>query len=134
AQVRALGFQTGLHSAGMYPRRLAALLPALDWVGLDIKAPWDAYDALTGVPGSAAKVRESLARLLQSGVDHECRTTWHSALFPGPRLQALADDLAAQGVTHWALQACRLDGRAAALPPQADLEQLGARFRAFRVR
>ena len=39
AEVRALGFQTALHTGGMYPERLHALLPLLDWVGLDIKGP-----------------------------------------------------------------------------------------------
>ena len=34
-----LGFGVGLHTAGIYPQRLQALLPRLDWVGLDVKAP-----------------------------------------------------------------------------------------------
>jgi len=42
-EVRALGFRVGLHTAGMLPRRLRALLPRLDWVGLDIKAPLRRY-------------------------------------------------------------------------------------------
>ncbi len=39
AEVRAMGFATGLHTGGMYPERLAAVLPLLDWVGLDVKGP-----------------------------------------------------------------------------------------------
>lgn len=31
ARVRALGFRVGLHTAGVYPRRLKALLPWRDW-------------------------------------------------------------------------------------------------------
>ena len=31
--VRALGFAVGLHTGGAYPRRLARLLPQIDWVG-----------------------------------------------------------------------------------------------------
>ena len=37
-EVRALGLAVGLHSAGIYPRRLRELLPRLDWIGLDVKA------------------------------------------------------------------------------------------------
>ena len=32
-EVRALGFKIGLHTGGMYPQRLAAVLPLVDWVG-----------------------------------------------------------------------------------------------------
>lgn len=37
-EVRRLGFRIGLHTAGPYPKRLATLLPWLDWVGFDVKA------------------------------------------------------------------------------------------------
>lgn len=134
AQVRELGFQVGLHTAGMYPQRLAALLPLLDWVGLDIKAPWDDYDAVTRVPGSAAKVQVSLMHLLRSGVSHECRTTWHAGLFPLDRLHTLAEGLAQSGVTHWSLQACRVDARPQAPAPEADVVRLAAHFSDFSLR
>ena len=117
AQVRALGFQTALHTGGMYPERLAAALPLLDWVGLDVKAPWAQTPAITGVPGSGAKVRESLALLLQSGVAHEVRSTWHPGLYPLADLQALGQQLAALGLRDWVLQPCddpRQPGSAAA--------------------
>nr|NLD41558.1 anaerobic ribonucleoside-triphosphate reductase activating protein [Actinomycetales bacterium] len=38
AEVREMGFEVALHTAGAYPRRLAEVLPLVDWVGLDIKA------------------------------------------------------------------------------------------------
>ena len=106
ARVRALGFATGLHTAGMYPERLQALLPLLDWVGLDIKGPLAHYDAITRTPGSGDRAWESLHCVQASGVDYECRTTWHAGLFDTAALQALAEDLAAQGVRQWVLQEC----------------------------
>ena len=106
ARVRALGFATGLHTAGMYPERLQALLPLLDWVGLDIKGPPAHYDAITRTPGSGDRAWESLRCVQASGVDYECRTTWHAGLFDTAALQALAEDLAAQGVRQWVLQEC----------------------------
>lgn len=57
-EVRALGFATALHTGGMYPERLAAVLPLLDWVGLDIKGPEHRYADITGVPGGAAFKRD----------------------------------------------------------------------------
>ncbi|MBS0302766.1 MAG: anaerobic ribonucleoside-triphosphate reductase activating protein [Proteobacteria bacterium] len=106
AQVRALGFATALHTGGMYPERLAAALPLLDWVGLDVKGPWARIPTITGVPGSGERVRASLALLLKSGVAHEVRSTWHPGLYPLAELQALGQALAALGLRDWVLQPC----------------------------
>ena len=82
--VRAKGFLVGLHTAGIYPERLAAVLPLADWVGLDIKAPFDErYDRVTGRPHSAARVERSLALVQASGVFYQLRTTIHPELL-GP--------------------------------------------------
>ena len=133
-EVRELGFQVGLHSAGMYPERLAGLLPALDWIGLDIKAPLPEHDAVTGVAGSGAKARASLAHVLRSGIAYECRTTWHEGLFALDRLLALAQELAGLGVTHWSVQRCRIDGRPQAAPPPAQLSRMSGHFGTFCLR
>ena len=67
-QVRAMGFQAGLHTAGIYPERLRGALSQLDWVGLDIKTLPDRYERLTGVAGSASQAWASLDILLASQV------------------------------------------------------------------
>ena len=87
------------------------MLPLLDWVGLDVKAPWARMPAITGTSGSGARVRASLALLLASGVAHECRTTWHPGLYPVEELQALGEELRHLGLRHWVLQPCE-DARA----------------------
>lgn len=105
--VRALGLQTGLHTAGIYAAKLAALLPTLDWVGFDLKtdlADTTAYDALAGARHSAVAVRHSLDALLASGVDFEIRTTYHPALISDAALLGMARALQALGVKHWVLQ------------------------------
>ncbi len=107
AAVRGLGFKTGLHTGGIYPARLAAVLPMLDWVGLDIKTTASRYDTLTGRRGSAAPVATCLDQLLQSRCAFECRTTWHPDWLPEPELLELAQDLERRGVKHFALQAYR---------------------------
>jgi anaerobic ribonucleoside-triphosphate reductase activating protein len=122
AAVRALGLRTGLHTAGIYPRRLQAVLPLLDWVGLDIKAPLDdgaLHDRITGVRDSATPVQHSLQLLRDSGVDFECRTTAHPALLSNAALLAVNSELAAAAVPRWALQIARSTGCAADLPPVA---------------
>lgn len=109
-QVRALGMRVGLHTAGPYPDRLAAVLPLVDWVGFDVKAPFDDYPHLTGVPASGARARESLLHLIASGVAYEVRTTVHPALLDAAALYTLVGTLADLRVTHYALQSCRARG------------------------
>ena len=108
--VRRLGFQVGLHTSGSYPERLAKILPLVDWVGLDVKAPFEHYEQITGVPRSGAQVRESLRLLIASGKDHECRTTCHPTLITAPRLAVLSQSLFAMGARRHVLQVFRTSG------------------------
>lgn len=106
-EVRALGYGIGLHTAGMYPRRLAEVLPWVDWVGMDIKATQQNYDTVTRVADSARAPWTSAELVLASGVAHEFRTTVHPALHTPPDLLALAQTLQAMGVRNFVLQAFR---------------------------
>lgn len=116
AEVRALGFRIGLHTAGIYPRRLAALFPLLDWVGLDIKALPEDYPALTGIPGSGERAWESLRLLLAAGVPLEVRATLAPDWRLARSLETLMRRLAGQGVRRFALQTCR--GSDHSVPPR----------------
>jgi pyruvate formate lyase activating enzyme len=98
AAVRALGFRVGLHTAGPYPERLARLVPAIDWIGFDVKAPFADYERITGVPGSGGRARESLVAIIDSGVAFETRTTVHPLLLSDADLTRLDADLAALGL------------------------------------
>ena len=110
AQVKAMGYEAGLHTGGCDPLALEAVLPLADWVGLDIKAPRHAYDLITGVPGSGHAAWESLERTLRSGVSHEIRTTCHLDLLSEADLVLLAGSLAEAGAKVWTLQAFRGQG------------------------
>jgi len=109
-EVRGLGFKLGLHTAGTYPERLAEVLPEFDWVGMDIKAPFSDYARTTGVPGSGERARESLLHLLDSGAEHEIRTTIHPDLMTHESIVALARELATLGVRRYVLQQFRARG------------------------
>ena len=108
--VRHRGLKVGLHTAGIYPDRLRRLLPKIDWVGFDVKAPFDNYTNTTGVPGSGERAKESLNHLLASGVAHEVRTTRHPALLSSAELQSMTVSLRQLGVKTFALQEFRPDG------------------------
>jgi pyruvate formate lyase activating enzyme len=122
--VRALGFRIGLHTGGAYPRRLAEVLPLVDWVGFDVKAQFADYSRTTGIAGSGEPARASLDLLLASGVPHEIRTTVHPALLPDAALAGLAGQLAEAGVKHYVVQAFRSQGCA-----DATLRALSTRER-----
>lgn len=107
AEVRAMGFATGLHSGGSHPERLQRVLPLLDWVGLDIKTLPAQYPAITAVAGSGERAETSLALLQASGIDYECRSTLHPALHDEHTLTQLAAWLAQRGVRRYAWQRLR---------------------------
>ena len=131
AQVAGLDYRIGLHTGGMYPLRLSRVLPALAWVGLDIKAMPSHYDAITTRRGSARPVLESLDAVLASGVAYECRTTWRPELFPEEDLHRLGTELRTRGVRHWAVQECRVQGRGVQQGERPDLARLGRGFERF---
>jgi pyruvate formate lyase activating enzyme len=108
--VRALGFKIGLHTGGMIADNLAAVLPLIDWVGMDVKAPFADYPRTTSAAGSGERAFAGLQQVLASGVDHEIRTTVHPALLDDADLAELARDLAARGVKHYVFQAFRSQG------------------------
>lgn len=108
--VRELGFTVGLHTAGVYPVRLAEILNLVDWVGLDIKAPFDDYERITAVSDSGRQALASAEAILASGVTHEFRTTIHPGLLDERDLLSLATTLSGMGVQDYALQVFRPQG------------------------
>jgi pyruvate formate lyase activating enzyme len=105
-QVRALGFGIGLHTAGIHSARLAEVLPFVDWVGFDVKAPFDRYRHVTGARNGNAAWR-SLVLLLTSGVPYEIRCTADESLLSPPDARRMAGHLAELGVRHLVLQVAR---------------------------
>lgn len=108
--VRDMGFRVGLHTGGPYPKRLAKILPLLDWVGFDIKAPKTDYEKITYAKGSGEKAFASLKLLLHSGVSFELRTTVHPDLLSDTMLRKLGMELQTLGHFDLKLQKFRPDG------------------------
>ena len=143
ASVRDQGFRIGLHTGGAYPRRFAQVLPLLDWVGFDVKAPFDDYARVTTVEGSGDPARASARALIESGVDCEFRTTVHPRQLAPAVIERIAADLAALGARRYVLQQFRSAGCADAeltrdVPPSslqdARIAALAERFESFELR
>ena len=142
-QVQAMGYNVGLHTGGAYPDRLAAVLPLVDWIGFDVKAPVAGYGAITGAAGSGEQAESSLELILASGVECEVRTTVHRQLLDPRALLPLATSLSGRGVRRYVLQAFRPTGCAdsvlaesaagEAIPP-AIADSIAPLFSSFEVR
>ena len=110
-EVRALGFLVGLHTAGIVPRHLERLLPLVDWVGMDLKAPFDEYESITGFAWSGRRASESMRLILASGVACEFRTTVARGEERSPSVARVAALAAARGAPRYVLQEMRvMDG------------------------
>ena len=108
AELRDMGYAIALHTSGVSPRRFREVLPSIDWVGLDIKAPFDEYDAITAsgaVSGEHAK--EVLVDLLASGKAYELRCTLDPDYFTPEQAAKMATQLVGLGADHLIVQSCR---------------------------
>ena len=76
-EIKALGFLVKLDTNGSYPDVLARLLKEklLDYVAMDIKAPFEKYETIVRVPINEEKIRKSIETVINSGVGYEFRTT-----------------------------------------------------------
>lgn len=114
AEVKQMGFEVGLHTAGPYPKLLDELLGTglVDWVGMDVKATAQNYPRVVGRPNSGEKAWESLGILLrrarEQGFDYEVRLTAFPAS-SGDELDVARGCLEA-GVQSFALQQARAEG------------------------
>ena len=114
--VKDLGFKVGLHTAGIFPDLLADVLPLVDWVGLDVKAPFDErYDRITQRKHSFEAPAESLRLLLASGVNYELRTTVHPDLLTPVDLAEISSTLESLGAAPNKIQPFRPEGCADSL-------------------
>ncbi len=75
--VKRLGFATKLDTNGSNPAVVRALLAAglVDFVALDLKAPWSRYAEAAGVPVDTTALAETLSLLRTRAVPHHLRTT-----------------------------------------------------------
>ncbi|MBP5160463.1 MAG: anaerobic ribonucleoside-triphosphate reductase activating protein [Alphaproteobacteria bacterium] len=109
-QVKDMGFAVALHTSGVRPDVLKTLLPFVDWIGLDVKAPLAKYAQASGTqPAFKAgdKMWESLALIQQAGVPFETRTTTDPRLLSKEDILQMAEQLKEKGVQTYVLQEYR---------------------------
>lgn len=90
---KTMGYKIKLDTNGSRPEALAPLLDTrrIDYIAMDIKAPWALYDRLAGVVVDTDRIQQSIELIAQSGVPHQFRTTFvNSLLSPSDRDKILA--------------------------------------------
>lgn len=82
ARIKSMGFFVKLDTNGTHPDRLSEILSSgnVDYIAMDVKNSRDKYAKTVGVPVDIDKIDESVRVIINSGIDHEFRTTVVSEL------------------------------------------------------
>jgi pyruvate formate lyase activating enzyme len=94
-RLKSMGFRVKLDTNGSRPEVLERLLAEglVDYLAMDVKAPFADYPQLSGVRAPVERVRESIGLIAASGVEHEFRTTFVPALMSDEDLAAIHSTL-----------------------------------------
>lgn len=98
------GFGVGLHTSGVLPEALERVLPGLDWVGLDFKAPFSKYSGLCTLTNADTAVKTSLEIVIDSEIPYEIRTVYDQELLDSADIAEMRSVLLAIGATHWTIK------------------------------
>lgn len=81
-KVKKLGYKIKIDTNGMYPEKLKELIDKklVDYIAMDIKAPIDKYDQLSGIKTDIKKIEKSIEIIRSSSVDYEFKTTFVPSL------------------------------------------------------
>jgi pyruvate formate lyase activating enzyme len=91
AKVKAMGYLVKLDTNGTNPAALKDLLDnkLLDFVAMDVKAPFEKYAAVCGAPVDTDKIKTSINLLQNSGLPYELRTTYDKTVLTDDDIAAL---------------------------------------------
>lgn len=74
-KIKKLNFLVKLDTNGYFPEKLEKLIPNIDYIAMDIKAPLEKYNQITQVNIIKEKIQESINIIKNSSIDYEFRTT-----------------------------------------------------------
>src|SRR5690606_10781046 len=87
-----LDLKTKLDTNGCYPKKLNNIINLLDYVALDVKAPFDKYEKIIGA-NVGELVRESMELVYNSDSFLECRTTYVPSLMNVEDIKEIAQEI-----------------------------------------
>lgn len=89
---KSIGLKTKIDTSGCYSNSLERILPLLDYVGLDIKAPFDKYNDIIG-SNIGTQVYNSMELVNDSSAFLECRTTYVPTLLTPEDVYRIAEEV-----------------------------------------
>ncbi|MBN1655548.1 MAG: anaerobic ribonucleoside-triphosphate reductase activating protein [Deltaproteobacteria bacterium] len=98
-EVKALGYAIKLDTNGSRPEMLHRLLDArlIEYVAMDIKAPYLKYPIVTGRTDIADKIRRSVELIRAAEIEYEFRTTTVKPLLTDSDIQTIGRQIAGDG-------------------------------------
>jgi len=81
-KIKQAGFLVKLDTNGTNPAAVEQLIAEnlLDYLAMDIKAPWDKYQTITGRKYDVDLLKKTVKLIINSGLEHEFRTTYVEGL------------------------------------------------------
>jgi pyruvate formate lyase activating enzyme len=104
AKIKSMGFLVKLDTNGTRPEFLEKIIweGNIDYIAMDIKAPFYDYQKITGVPIAMEKLKKSVDIIMGSGLPHEFRTTTVKSLTSFDDLREIAQSI--KGADKYFLQ------------------------------
>jgi len=102
-RIKALGLEVKLDTNGSRPEVLRGLLRErlVDFIAMDVKAPWGKYHRLAGQACDTLLLRRSMRLVAASGLPHEFRTTRVESLLSGDDCDEIVRQVPAGSVHKW---------------------------------
>ena len=93
--IKEMGYLIKLDTCGYFPDMLRILLDLgfVDYIAMDIKAPFRKYDELVQVKVDDRRLRDSIQIILESGIEHEFRSTLVSGAHAAEDLREMAAEI-----------------------------------------
>jgi pyruvate formate lyase activating enzyme len=103
-KIKKIGYAVKLDTNGSNPQIIKSLLEEnlLDYIAMDVKAPWEKYENIAGAPVDEDKIKQSIEVILHAEIASEFRTTIVKTQITENDIQELAAMIA--GARRYALQ------------------------------
>lgn len=91
-QIRETGLKVKLDTNGSNPAFLHRLIQReiIDYIAMDIKAPWEKYSSIIGKPVNIDSLKKSIHLISSSSIPHQFRTTFAPHLLTEKELNLLS--------------------------------------------
>jgi len=108
-RIKDMGYLVKLDTNGTNPDMLAALISEklIDYIAMDIKAPWSKYEEVVGVSVNLDNLQKSVKMIMSSGLPYEFRSTLLPEFHTSEDIEVMGKMIT--GADKWYLQKFKPD-------------------------